>query len=149
MLEHWTQLLLPQELSSCVQCISPAPSIPEILHILESNGKWKVLLTGFRHAIRPAHFLLIWFPAGLSWEIACTCHHVMPLCLSSFHISNASSLCPLNPRLLQPSQSNILFWSLTRFTNTLSVQCLVALLSGHTGNYYSSSMCFPGHNPAE
>jgi len=31
-------------------------------------------------------------------------------------------------RLLLPSQSNILFWSPTRFTNTLTGQCLTALL---------------------
>lgn len=75
--------------------IYASPSKADKVHVLKCNLEWKVLFYFTEVTSLYQRLALICFPAGLRWEIACSCRHVMLLCPSSFHMSNASSVCPL------------------------------------------------------
>lgn len=86
----------------------------------------------FNLHVPKAHFNLV-----SSWFILRDCLHLPPRHASLLLIISYKQciICVSSKRrLLQPSYGYILFWSVTRFTNTLPVQCLTAPVSGNSMN---------------
>ena len=82
--------------------------------------------------ITEAHFNLV-----SSWFTLRDCLYLPPRHASLLLIISYKRciICVSSKRRpLQPSQGNILFWSLTRFTNTVPVQCLMAPALGNSLN---------------
>lgn len=97
-----------------------------------------------------AHFNLV-----SSWFTLRDCLHLPP-CHASLPLIISHKQCIIcvssKRRLLQPSEGNILFWPLTRFTNTPPVQCLMAPVSGNSLNreiIFLAKWVSPDLTPAE